>query len=365
MEPIDYSHTVLRAFVRDIFLQMGCPPADADLAADVLVSADLRGVDSHGVARLSGYVRLMDLNRLNPKPSIQVVHETPGTAVVDGDAGLGLVVAPFAMRVAIEKARQVGTGWVTIRNSNHFGIAGYHAMVALPEGMIGFAMTNAGPLVAPTFSKDKLLGTNPIAVAIPAGEEPPFVLDMATTTAAYGKLEILQRKNQPTPTGWVQDAAGRPDTDAHAVRKGGALLPLGGDREHGSHKGYGLGAWVDIFSGVLAGANYGPWVPPFATAGFMDSAQQLVGSGTGHFVGAMRVDAFRPADEFAAHMDNWIRTFRKAEPVPGQTAVLVPGDPERLLEAHRRAEGIPLLPAVADGLRQLGERFGVAWPDQS
>ena len=279
--------------------------------------------------------------------------------------GLGLVVAPFAMRTAIEKARQVSTGWVAVRNSNHFGIAGYHAMLALPEGMIGFAMTNAGPLVAPTFSKDKLLGTNPIAVAIPAGEEPPFVLDMATTTAAYGKLEILQRKNQPTPTGWVQDATGLPDTDAHAVRKGGALLPLGGDREHGSHKGYGLGAWVDIFSGVLAGANYGPWVPPFATAGFMDSAQKLVGSGTGHFVGAMRVDAFRPAEEFATHMDNWIRTFRKAEPVPGQTAVLVPGDPERLLEAQRRAEGIPLLPAVADGLRQLGERFGVAWPEKS
>jgi len=362
MEPHTYSYLALQEFVRQIFRQMGCPETDAQRAADVLTTADLRGIDSHGVARLNGYVRLMDLQRLNPTPSIRVVHETPGTAVVDGDTGLGLVVAPKAMEVAMEKARQVGTGWVAIRNSNHFGIAGYHTMLALPHDMIGFAMTNAGPLVAPTFSKDKLLGTNPIAVAIPAREEPPFVLDMATTTAAYGKLEILQRKNLPTPTGWVQDTNGDVVTDAHAVKKGGALLPLGGDREHGSHKGYGLGAWVDIFSGVLSGANYGPWVPPFATAGFMGSAQQLVGTGTGHFVGAMRIDAFRPAAEFKEHMDNWIRAFRKATPVTGQAAVLIPGDPERLLDAERRKHGIPLLPVVVDNLKELAQRFGIQWP---
>ncbi|MDJ1483642.1 Ldh family oxidoreductase [Cytophagaceae bacterium YF14B1] len=361
MEQHTYSHSLLQELVQNIFLQMGCSPDDATQAANVLVSADLRGIDSHGVARLNGYVRLMDLKRLNPSPSVKIVHETPSTAVVDGDAGLGLVVAPKAMEIAIQKATQAGTGWVAIRNSNHFGIAGYHSMLALPHNMIGFAMTNAGPLVAPTFSKDKLLGTNPIAIAIPALEEPPFVLDMATTTAAYGKLEILQRKSLPTPMGWVQNGNGEPVTDAHAVKNGGALLPLGGDREHGSHKGYGLGAWVDIFSGVLSGANYGPWVPPFATAGFMSSAEQLVGAGTGHFVGAMRIDAFRPAEEFTQHMDNWIRAFRKATPVDGQDRVLIPGDPERILEAERRQNGIPILPIVVDSLRELAKRFNVTW----
>jgi L-2-hydroxycarboxylate dehydrogenase (NAD+) len=348
---------VLRSFTEQIFAAIGCSEADAQLAADILVSADLRGVDSHGVARLPGYVRLYDHGRLNPKPAIQVVYETPSTAVVDGDRGLGLVVGPWAMRVAIEKARVAGTGWVAVRNSNHFGIAGYHALLATEHDMIGQAMTHAAPLVAPTFSLDKLLGTNPIAVAIPAATEPPFVADFASTAVAYGKLEILQRKGQDVPTGWAQDATGHPTTDAHAVKNGGALLPLGSDREHGSHKGYGLGAIVDIFSGVLSGANYGPWVPPFATAGFM-AAEEGVGIGTGHFFGAMRVDAFRPADEFKVHMDTWIRRFRSARAVEGQQ-VLVPGDPERMMEAQRLAEGIPVHESVIKSLEELGERFNV------
>ena len=242
---------------------MGCPPADAEQATQVLLSADLRGIDSHGIARLSGYVRLWRAGRINAVPAIKVVHETPSTAVVDGDAGLGLIVAPYAMRVAIAKAVQCGTGWVSVRNSNHFGIAAPHAMLALEQDMIGIAMTNASALVAPTFSIEKMLGTNPICVAIPAGEEPPFIADFATTTAANGKLEILQRKNEDTPAGWVQTADGQPSTDANILKKGGALLPLGSDREHSSHKGYALGSIVDIFSAVLSGASYGPWVPPF------------------------------------------------------------------------------------------------------
>jgi L-2-hydroxycarboxylate dehydrogenase (NAD+) len=347
----------LRSFTEQIFGAIGCTEADAQLAADVLVSADLRGVDSHGVARLPGYVRLYDHGRLNPTPQIQVVHETPSTAVVDGDRGLGLVVGPWAMQVAIEKARVAGTGWVAVRNSNHFGIAGYHALLATEHDMIGQAMTHAAPLVAPTFSLDKLLGTNPIAVAIPAATEPPFLADFASTAVAYGKLEILQRKGQDIPVGWAQDASGQPTTDANAVKNGGALLPLGSDREHGSHKGYGLGAIVDIFSGVLSGANYGPWVPPFATAGFM-AADEGVGIGTGHFFGAMRIDAFRPANDFKAHMDTWIQRFRSAKAVAGQQ-VLVPGDPERLMETQRLVEGIPVHETVVKSLEELGNRFGV------
>jgi LDH2 family malate/lactate/ureidoglycolate dehydrogenase len=354
-----YTYIYLQDFVRQVFVKMGCPEKEAQLAAKILVSADLRGIDSHGVARLPGYVRLASLNRVNPRPNVRIIYQTPSTAVIDGDAGLGLVVAPQAMEIAIAKASQVGTGWVAIQNSNHFGIAGYYAMMALAQDMIGLAMTHAGPLVAPTFSKDKLLGTNPIAVAVPADKQPPFVADFATTTAAYGKLEILQRKDLPTPNGWVQDAEGASSTDAHAVKKGGALLPLGGDREHGSHKGYCLGAMVDIFSGVLSGANYGPWVPPFATAGFMNTAAQLVGAGTGHFMGAMRIDAFRPASEFKQHMDNWISTFRKASPVEGQAKVLIPGDTERELEAERMATGIPLIAPVKESLKEIADRFGL------
>lgn len=348
-------YQLLKKYVASVFTAIGCSDEDAALASDVLVSADARGIDSHGVARLAGYVRLFDNGRLNTKPQVKVLHETPSTATLDGDRGLGLIVAPKAMEIACEKAALAGTGWVAVQNSNHFGIAGYHAMKALPSQMIGWAMTHAAPLVTPTFSKEKLLGTNPIAVAIPANEEPAFVADFASTAVAYGKLEILQRKGLDTPDGWVQDANGDPCNDAFAIKNGGALLPLGGDREHGSHKGYGLGAIVDILSGVLSGANFGPWVPPFATAGFMQ-AGETVGNGTGHFLGAMRVDAFRPAVDFTNDMDKWIRRFRSAKAVEGKQ-VLIPGDPERELEVIRRAEGIPLLQPVVEDLQSLASRF--------
>lgn len=352
-----YHYERLQKFIRDVFLAIGCSEKNASLASEVLISADLRGIDSHGIARLPGYVRLKDHGRLHPNPNIEVVHETPSTGVIDGDKGLGLVVAPFAMDIAMEKAEKVGSGWISVRNSNHFGIAGYHAMLALQRDMIGWAMTNAAPLVTPTFSREKLLGTNPIAVAIPAGEETPFVADFASTAVAYGKFEILQRKGLPAPVGWAQDGEGRPTTDSNAIKNGGGLLPLGTDREHGSHKGYGLGAIVDIFSGVLSGANYGPWVPPFATAGFM-AMPDAVGTGTGHFLGAMRIDGFRPADEFKSHMDKWIKRFRDAKAVPGEK-VLIPGDPERETEMIRKEQGIPVIEPVIEQLEILASRFSI------
>lgn len=347
----------LHQFTKAIFQSIGCSSEDAQLATDVLLSADLRGVDSHGIARLSGYVRLWEAGRINTNPQVKVVHETPSTAVVDGDGGLGLVVAPRAMSIAIQKAELVGTGWVSVRNSNHFGIAGYHAMQALAHDMIGLAMTNASPLVAPTHSTERLLGTNPIAVAIPAQEQPPFVADFATTTAANGKLEILQRKNLDAPTGWIQNATGQASVNPHELKVGGALLPLGGDT--GSHKGYCLGSIVDIFSAVLSGANYGPWVPPFVS--FLPLPANPVGDGIGHFFGAMRIDAFRPATEFKAHMDNWITTFRNAKTKEDQEKVLIPGDPEREMEQKRLLAGIPLLEPVIKDLESLGQKFGVSF----
>src|SRR4051812_48570876 len=325
-----FSFDQLFSFSKNVFRKIGCSDADAELAANVLLSADMRGIDSHGIARLSGYVRLWDVKRINAQPKITIIHETPSTATVDGDSGLGLVVAPQSMKIAIEKARKAGTGWVSVQNSNHFGIAAYHAMMALEENMIGICMTNASPLVSPTFSIERLLGTNPICVAVPAGEQPPFVADLATTTAANGKLEILQRKNGVAPIGWIQDKNGKASTDPHELKVGGALLPLGGDREHGSHKGYALGAVVDIFSAVLSGANYGPWVPPFPA--YVPMPTDMPGKGIGHFFGAMCIDAFRPASDFKAHMDQWITRFRSAKTAEGFDSVVIPGDPEREME---------------------------------
>ena len=352
-----FSYEQLYNFTYAVFISMGCSNKDAATATEVLLSADLRGIDSHGVARLSGYVRLWEAGRINAKPDISIAHETPSTAEVDGDAGLGLVVAPFAMQVAIDKAKIAGTGWVSVRNSNHFGIAGYHAMMALQHDMTGIAMTNASALVAPTFSIERMLGTNPIAVAIPAGEQPSFVADFATTTASNGKLEILQRKNDNAPLGWVQDKDGNESTDASELKNGGSMLPLGSDREHGSHKGYALGSIVDIFSAVFSGASYGPWAPPFPA--YVPMPTDMPGKGLGHFFGAMRIDAFRPANEFKLHMDNWITRFRNATPAPGHDNVLIPGDPERAMETLRKADGIPLQESLVAELKETGRKFGI------
>jgi LDH2 family malate/lactate/ureidoglycolate dehydrogenase len=356
-----YSVHQLHKFATSIFKNIGCPVGDAKLASDVLLAADLRGVDSHGVARLSGYVRLYEKGRLNPAPQVRIIHETPSTAVVDGDKGLGLVVAPKAMEIAIDKAEKVGSGWVAIKNSNHFGIAGYHAMMALKHDMIGLSMTNASPLVSPTFSKERLLGTNPIAVAIPADNEPPYVADFATTTAANGKLEILQRTNKKAPIGWIQTADGYASSNPNELKDGGALLPLGSDRDHGSHKGYCLGSIVDILSAVLSGANYGPWAPPFVS--FLPMPENPVGEGLGHFVGTWRIDAFRPKDEFKRNMDNWIKRFRQARTVENQENVLIPGDPEREFELERTKNGIPILNKVMQDLKELGLKMEIHFQD--
>jgi L-2-hydroxycarboxylate dehydrogenase (NAD+) len=352
-----FSYDYLYQFTNSVFKKIGCSDEHANTATKALLAADARGIDSHGVARLTGYIRLWEVGRINATPQIKIVYETPSTAVVDGDAGLGLVVAPFAMQVAIDKAKNVGTGWVSVRNSNHFGIAGYHAMKALQYDMIGMAMTNASALVAPTFSVERMLGTNPIAVAIPAGNQPPFVADMATTTAANGKLEILQRKGEDAPIGWVEDKEGNPSTDANILKKQGLLLPLGSDREHGSHKGYALGSIVDIFSAVLSGASYGPWAPSFPA--YVPMPENMPGVGLGHFFGAMRIDAFRPAEEFKLHMDNWIKRFRMAKPDKDHDRVLIPGDPEREMEAIRMKEGIPIVDSVVEDLKKVGEKFGL------
>ncbi len=357
MSTAAFSEDNLRKFTESVFTKIGCSDEHASLAADVLLSSDLRGIDSHGVARLSGYVRLWERQRINNTPNITIVHETATTATVDGDSGLGLVVAPFAMNLALEKAEKYGSGWVSVRNSNHFGIAGYHALQAVKRDMIGFAMTNASPLVAPTFTTERLLGTNPMCYAFPAGKYDPVVVDMATSAAANGKLEIAQRAGKPIPEGWVQTNTGSETTDAHALKTGGSLLTLGSDRDHGSHKGFGLSATVDILSAVLSGANYGPWVPPFVA--FLDPLPNLPGLGIGHFVGAMRVDGFRPVNEFKEHMDNWIERFKSAKPIDITQPVVIPGEPEVVAEKYRKVNGIPLADVVVKDLNELAERLKI------
>lgn len=352
-----FTESKLREFTKSIFKKMGCSAEHAELATDVLIKSDLRGIDSHGVARLTGYVRLWEKGRINAQPDIKIVHETPTTATIDGGAGLGLVVAPFAMKVAIEKAEKYGSGWVSVRNSNHFGIAAYHTMMAVEKDMIGYAMTNASPLVAPTFANERLLGTNPMCYAFPAGKYPPVIVDMATSAAANGKLEIAQRMGKPVPDGWIQNSEGQPSTDPHELKKGGSLLPLGSDREHGSHKGFGLSATVDILSAVLSGANYGPWVPPFVA--FMEPSANPVGLGIGHFLGAMRVDGFRPLDEFKSHLDNWVDRFSSAKQISADQKVIIPGQPEFLAEKERSAFGIPLIDEVCKDLNEVAMKLGI------
>ncbi len=343
----------LKQFAQSVFKFMGCSTDDANLASDVLIQADLRGIDSHGVARLSGYLRLWQKGRINAQPNIKIKRQTASTATLDGDAGLGLVVAPRAMDLAIEKAKICGSGWVAVGNSNHFGIAAYHAMKALEFDMIGHALTNASPLVAPTFSKERLLGTNPICYAIPAGKFEPVVIDMATSAAANGKLEIAQRKKTQVPNGWIQMSNGLITNDPDGVKNGGALLPLGGNREGGSHKGYGLAAMVDIFSGVLSGANFGPWVPPFVS--FLDVQPNLPGKGLGHFLGAMQVDGFCELSQFKSNMDIWINRFKTAQPIDSSQPVIIPGEPEAECSRARSQNGIPLIESVVQDLKNIAE----------
>ena len=337
----------LSAFCADVFVRLGVPPEEARIAADVLVQSDLRGVDSHGVAHMnlkSFYVGSLLSSSVNPRPKPKVEHETPSTALFNGDGGLGLVVGHHAMNEAIRRARTAGTGWVAVHNSHHYGMAAYFAMMALEHGMIGLSMTNAGPQMVPTFGAKAMLGTNPIAVAIPAGDEPAFVLDMATTVTAGGKFEIASRLGLPIPTDWGADANGYPTTDPKVANAARFYYPLGGTREGSSHKGYGLGVWVDVLTGVLSGAG-ASWLLP---RGF-----------NGHFFGAMRVDGFCSVAQFQSRMDDMLRALKKTPPAPGHDRVYVAGEMEHEMKQERMANGIPLHKAVMQQLLDISKELGV------
>jgi len=354
-----YPIEALRDFSRRMFLHFDVPKEDAVQAAEVLASADLRGIDSHGVARLHSYFDMLTLGRINPKPEIKVMRSTLSTATMDGDNGLGLVVGPKANRMAMDMAEKAGSGWVSVRNTNHYGIAGYYVLEALERDLIGWAMTNSTRLVAPLWGAERMLGTNPIAIGFPGMEEPPIVIDMATCAAAYGKIEMARRRGEPIPEGWAIDSGGRSTTNPDDMVAGGALLPLGSDRDRGGHKGYGLAIMVDVLCGVLSGANWGPFTPPFALR--QEIPSRNVGRGIGHFFGTMQIDGFIDPDAFKRQIDDYVRVFRATKPAPGTNGPLLPGDPEREAEKWRRKNGVPLILPVVEELRDISKKTGISF----
>ena len=360
---IMYKKDTLTGLIINLLSRCGVNHADSKVTADVLVAAEMRNIPSHGLLRLPDYIRMLRSGRMNPAGIPAITRQSPSTVTLDGDNSLGPVAASRAMKLAIEKAGEAGTGWVAVENSNHFGIAGYYAMEALKHDMIGICMTNANPLVAPTFSAEGLLGTNPFAVAVPAGNEPPLVADFATASIARGKADMLVKQGKSIEKGFVQDQYGEISTDPSILARGGSILPLGSTRQFGSHKGYCMAAVADILSAILSGANFGPFVPP--SVSWLPVKENLPGKGTGHFIGAMRTDAFRPAEEFKSNMDHWIRTFRQARPARGRDKVLIPGDPERMAEAVNIKTGVPLLGKVKEELIQLCKELNVTYPSEN
>jgi LDH2 family malate/lactate/ureidoglycolate dehydrogenase len=352
----------LHRFCSQVLQRCGVPADEADTTADVLIDTDLRGVDSHGIAHLALYVHHLDTGAYKARRSITIVHETPATALIDGGGGLGHPTGVRAMRLALDKAQQVGSATVAVRHSHHFGAAGYYAALALERDMIGVCMSNAGPGVLPTFGLQPLIGTNPIALAVPAANEPPFVLDMATSVKAYGKLEIAEREGKDIPAGWFLKADGsmgrNPKEFPHwrrstADRRGG-MLPLGGAGEDTSgYKGYGLSLGVELLTAVLA---------QDAPSAFMDIYPNCPEPTISHFFSAIRVDAFQPADQFKANVDRLLAKLKASPKAPGHDRIYTAGEKEAEHFRERSAHGIPLHPKVVEDLQRLAEARGVPAP---
>jgi LDH2 family malate/lactate/ureidoglycolate dehydrogenase len=340
--------TDLRHTVAAIFEKCNVPAEDAAIGADVLVSTDLRGVDSHGVSNmLRSYVQSYQRGDYNPRPNMRIVRESPSTATIDGDGGLGVIQGPKAMRIAMDKAKQVGVGIVTLYNGRHLGAVGHHAMLAAQENMVGMCMTATQPGAVPTFGAEARFGTNPIAVAAPAKSQPPVLFDVATSSVANNKVQLARRMGSPLLPGWVTDAEGNPImTETPPPDRGDYhLLPLGGTRELGSHKGYGLALMVEIMCTMLSGTL------PHG----LDKS-----TGYKHFFAAYNIEAFADVDEFKDHMDQTLEWLRETKPAPGQERVLYPGLLEYEEERERQEHGIPLHKEVIAWFAQTTNEMGVA-----
>jgi len=348
-----FRHEDLMDFVERYMTKLGVPAEDARTVGDVLICADIRGVESHGLHRLGSYYgNRISKGWINPLTPIEVVHETGSTALLDGGNGCGQVVSYKAMKMAIEKAKNVGLSAITVRNSNHYGIAGYYAMMAMKEDMIGISLTNSQPLVAPTFGRTAVLGTNPIAMAAPSGKTYPYLLDMATSAVAYGKIQVYEKKHEHIPIGWGIDEQGLPTNDPSLIKPGGhgALLPLGGMDITAGYKGYGLALLVEILCSALSGGNYltkvgGPGLP--------------APTGVSHFFMAINIEAFRPIIDFKNQMDDMITLLKQSPLAVGRDEIMVAGEKEFEYAEFNKIHGVPLIKPIVDDLTREGEKIGV------
>lgn len=341
----------LKNYVVRFFTALHVPEIDARITADVLVSADLRGINSHGVIRLHSYYgNRLRKGQIDPLSPITTIKENPATLALDGGNGLGQVVAYRAMARCIEMAEDAGLAVTTVRNSNHYGIAGYYAMMALSQDMIGISLTNSQPLVAPTYGLRPVLGTNPIAVAVPAGKEKPYVLDMATSIVPIGRVTVYEKSGQSIPEGWGINHNGEITSNPTEVIKGGALLPLGGPAELRGYKGYGLSLLVDLLSGVLAGAAFGSDV---------GHPSRPNNANVGHFFAAIKIDNFRPVEMFKADMDEYIQSLKASPKLPGQDRIFIHGEKEYERVEKYIKNGVPLLKEIVNLLEQAGESANV------
>lgn len=341
----------LKAYAVRFFRHYQVSEEDARIAAEILVTADLRGVDSHGLIRLDTYYgSRLRAGKIDPNTPLKVLNETAATVAYDAGAGLGQVAGYRAMQRCIEKAGESGACMVTVRNSNHYGIAGYYAMMALPHDMIGISFTNSQPLVAPTYGRTAILGTNPIAVAAPAGRNRPYVLDMATSIVPIGRITVYQKAGKAIPEGWGVNKEGLITTDPSEVLQGGALMALGGTDLMRGYKGYGLALLVDIFSGVLSGSSFGKSV------GHPNEDRP---ADVGHFFAALRIDAFRPKDEFIRDMDGLLDQLKNAPKASGQERIYIHGEKEFEMFEHNEQNGVPLMSEVVNMLKNTGEQVGL------
>jgi ureidoglycolate dehydrogenase (NAD+) len=336
----------LTSFCRDVLVAVGLDERDAATVAGSLVAADLRGVATHGVLRLPVYVERMRRGLIATRPSIQVRRTGPATATVDGGNGPGQVVALRAMREAVALAEGAGVGLVSVHGSNHFGAAGWFALHAAERGMIGLALTHAEADVVPFGGRRPALGTNPLAVAVPRGDGPPVLLDMATSGVAMGRVLLARTRGEPIPEDWAVDADGEPTTDPRQVR---AVRPMAGP------KGYGLAFVVEVFAGLLSGSRSGTEVRRMYDD--FDEPQ-----GIGHFLGAIDPARFVPPEAFAGSVDRLAGQLKATPPAPGFDEVLLPGEPEDRAEARHRRDGVPIPEELRRELVELGVAYGIDWP---
>jgi len=348
----------LQEFTTNVFNKFGVPVEDAKIAADILIAADQRGIGSHGLQRLTRYTNGLKTGVMKPIADIKVLKETPNTLLISGGDGLGQVVGYKAMKLVIDKALKNNIAFAAVRDSNHYGIAGYYAMMALEHNLIGFSITNSAPLMVPTHGRNAIIGTNPISIAVPAGKEQPFVLDMATSTVTRGEVEVYAREGKPMPITWATDELGNPTQDASRVeanlleKKGGGLIPLGGaEEEGGGHKGYGLCVALDILSGVLSGSAFGPNL----------YAKKDIPAKVSHFFGAIKIDAFIELALFKSMMDEYINVLKNSEKAAGKDRIFIHGEKEFELYEQQKEE-VRLYYKVVEELRKIAEEVNMKAP---